>query len=139
MLAGVQTSNLIASTLGYFPGDKLGFGGKAARTQIKDWSQQGATGQYRPKGATFDYEKALTQLELPVLAISIDGDDFAPPKAIANLYGKFHPGAPITSIHVDAKAAGQKKLNHFNWVRNARYIVTKTKEWIANISKTVSS
>ena len=88
-------SNLIARGLGYFPGDQLGFGGKAARTQIRDWSHQGATGKYRPQGANFDYEAALKQLDIPVLAISIDGDQFAPWEAIAHLFGKFHPKASV--------------------------------------------
>lgn len=120
---------LITKTLGYFPGDQVGFGGLAARQHLLDWCQQGRTGQYRPAGSDFDYEAALGQLQIPTLAISIEGDDFAPAAAMKNLYGKFHPAAPVKTVVYTKAAADDPRLNHFNWARKPQGIAQLLAEW----------
>lgn len=131
-LLGTQLFGLIASGLGYFPGKKLGFGGTEARTVMRDWSRQARTGKYIIEQSDFDYEGALAELKLPVLAVSIQGDNFAPKKAIMNLYQKYHVSAPKHHHHLSPEEAGIPALNHFNWARKPSGVVQVIQSWLPN-------
>ena len=41
---GIETINVIARILGYYPGDKVGFGGREFAGVIRDWSRQSVSG-----------------------------------------------------------------------------------------------
>lgn len=129
-LLGTQSCMLISQVLGYFPGKVLGFGGTEAKSVMRDWSRQARTGAYRPANTDFDYEAALQELKLPSLVISIQGDQYAPKKAITHLYKKFHPAAPIHHHHLTPDEAGIPNLNHFNWVRQPQGISVIIQEWL---------
>ena len=133
MLMVTQFYGAIAGAFGYFPGHRLGFGGKGSKTVLQDWSRQARTGRYEPTGADFDYEKALRGLQLSVLGMTIKGDNFAPHRAMAYLYQKFHPDAEVTHLHVSAAESGLPKLNHFNWARRPGYFVRRIVEWVVTI------
>ena len=126
---GYSIFPLLSRLLGYFPGHKVGFGGKAAKTQLLDWAHVGRTGKYKIIGDNLDYEKALKQVNIPVLAVYIEGDWMSPKAAIAHLYGKFSAASPITNYTL-TKAETGVKLNHFNWVRNSDSIVEEVKKFI---------
>lgn len=127
-LFGFHVFSLMSRILGYFPGHKVGFGGKAAKTQIIDWSHVGKKGWYKLVGDSLDYEVALKELKMPVLAIYIEGDWLSPKAAMAHLYQKFNSAAPITNFTLTRAATGVQ-LNHFNWVKNSEEIVKTIKEW----------
>lgn len=131
-LFGTQLFGLISTGLGYFPGKKLGFGGTEAKTVMRDWSRQARIGKYLIEGSDFDYEGALAELKLPVLAISIQGDNFAPRQAIMNLYHKYHDSAPKDHHHLSPEEAGIPKLNHFNWARQPSGVVKVIQSWLPN-------
>lgn len=129
-LIGTQMSNLISQVLGYFPGKKIGFGGTEAKSVMRDWSRQARTGKYTVSRTDFDYEAALGQLNIPVLAISIQGDNFAPQRAIMNLYEKYHVAAPVHHHHLSPSEAGIPQLNHFNWARQPTGVVQIVNSWL---------
>ena len=127
-LLGYYLFPLLSKIVGYFPGHKVGFGGKAAKTQLIDWAHVGRTGKYKLLGDSLDYEAALQQLTMPVLAVYIEGDWLSPKAAIEHLYGKFSPKASITNFTL-TQAATRVKLNHFNWVKNGKEIATIINDW----------
>lgn len=127
-----QLANLIGQTLGYFPGHKLGFGGREARTVIKDWSKQGRSGNYILTEDDFDYESALLQIQIPLLSISIDRDWNAPQKAVEHLLQKFQ-AATIERQHVNGKEIGLEKLNHFNWAKTPDHFVKTIETWMTTL------
>jgi predicted alpha/beta hydrolase len=43
-------SSLTGPVLGYFPGARVGFGGREAAGLMRDWSHVARTGEYRPAG-----------------------------------------------------------------------------------------
>jgi len=131
-LLGYTLFPLISRIMGYFPGDKVGFGGKAGKTQLIDWAYVGRNGQYKIIGDDLDYEQALSEVKIPVLAVYIEGDWLSPKAAMAHLYGKFNPTAPITNFTLTRAATGVK-LNHFNWVKNGEKIVQTIQKWVLNI------
>lgn len=130
-LFGYYVFNLMSRIVGYFPGHKVGFGGKAAKTQMIDWSHVGKHGSYKLVGDKLDYEAALKALKMPVLAVYIEGDWMSPKAAIIHLYQKFNAAALITNFTLTRKSTGVK-LNHFNWVKNSEYIVKAIKKWITS-------
>lgn len=129
-LLGYYLFALISRIVGYFPGHKVGFGGKAAKTQLLDWSYVGRNGSYKLIGDQLDYEAALKTLKMPVLAIYIEEDWMSPKAAMEHLYQKFSPTTPITNFTLTRKATGVK-LTHFNWVKNSEGIVKTIKDWVS--------
>lgn len=128
VLAGTQAACGIASFIGYFPGRKLGFGGTEARGVICDWARQARTGRCAPSGSSLDYERLLSGLEIPVLAISFEGDFLSPDKAVDNLLAKMRR-ARVTRVHL----AGDD-LDHFQWVKSPDSLVEKIREWLPPLS-----
>jgi predicted alpha/beta hydrolase len=107
----------IARTLGFFPGDRLGFGGRQASRLMRDWSRQARTGRYEPSGATIDYERALREVRAPLLSVSVRGDHFAPRSACDGLLAKM-PGAGAHRVDLDAAWPVRRATDrHFRWAR----------------------
>lgn len=120
-----QAVGLIGRALGYFPGDKLGFGGLQPTSVMRDWSRQARTGVYAPKGAKLDYESALAEIALPVLALSVVGDGLAPEGAVERLLAKMpralhrhEPTAPDFPVK-------SKNDPHFKWARGSEVLTSR--------------
>jgi len=120
----------LSRLIGHFPGDKLGFGGREARTLMKDWGKNATSGKYILKDSNFDYEKAMGLSTTPVFTMALEGDTFAPPKACKNLDAKFHEAAPIKYLFVTKADSNIKKLNHFSWAKSPAFFYNKIKNWI---------
>ncbi|MFH8605927.1 alpha/beta fold hydrolase [Streptomyces sp. NPDC018029] len=118
-----------AAVLGRWPGTRLGFGGDQPKGVMRDWARQVRTGHYSGKGSTLDYEAALATLELPVLAVSVDGDTLAPAAALDHLLGKV-PRARLTRRHYTAQEAGDR-LDHFAWTRAGGALAKWVAAWAA--------
>lgn len=129
---GTQSARVLAALLGYFPGRRIGFGGTAARTVIRDWARNARTGEYRLTHSPHDFEMRLKALRRPVLAVSISGDGFAPPQAVDNLCRKF-PEVPLTRWHVQPGELAPEGLDHFGWVRHSGPIAARIGAWVDEI------
>jgi len=130
ILLGTQLAWGISRLLGYYPGRRLGFGGREARTMVRDWAHNARTGCYQPANCSCDLEAALERVVTPVLAIAIADDHLAPLRAIRYLCDKLK-NAPVEYLHMGADeipAAGQ---NHFAWVAHADAIVREMGLWMA--------
>lgn len=126
---GTQTARGLAALMGYFPGRRIGFGGTAARTVIRDWACNARTGDYVLTNSPHDFETRLAALRKPVLAVSIAGDGFAPPRALENLCRKF-PAAPVTRWHVQPGELAPEGLDHFGWVRHSGPVAARIRAWV---------
>lgn len=71
---------VMARALGVFPGDRVGFGGREARTLIVQWAHAGRTGAYAY--GDFDGDALLARPGPPTLAIAVVGDAWAPERAM---------------------------------------------------------
>ena len=122
----------LAKVVGHFPGKTVGFGGKEARTTMIDWGNNGRTGMYQLVDSQTDYDADLKKLVLPVIAVSLEGDDFAPQKAVRNLTGKYSPEAAITHRHLlQSETSG--KLGHFGWVKQANSVGNTLDKWMRSL------
>lgn len=125
LVVGAAAMSLTATVAGFWPGDRFDVGGfgRQSKVLIADWSRFARTGLIRPAGADVDYEERLGRLALPVLSISVAGDDLAPRRSIRNLVGKL-PRATVTTWHQS------EPLGHNGWIRNCTSTVERIVSWL---------
>ncbi|GIV32546.1 MAG: hypothetical protein KatS3mg031_0081 [Chitinophagales bacterium] len=134
VLFATQFFRLLASAVGYFPGDKIGFGGVGAKTVMHDWSYTARTGRYKVSRSAFDYEPAFKKITVPVLAISFSRDDLTPPRATKHLCGKMSSAA-IEYACLDMHPASGRHYSHYNWVKQNDEVVNLIKNWMYKHNK----
>lgn len=132
ILIATQFASMVARSIGYFPGKKVGFGGTEARGLIGDWSRQSCTGNYVLKDDPFDYEQALKTVTLPVLAISFEGDTFAPFRAVEHLLYKMKI-AKKEHLYLQSSDPRNDGFTHFNWAKKPKNIVSIVSEWMERV------
>lgn len=76
---------------------------------IRDWAHGAHTSHFPPLSGV-DLEPAMSRLTTPVLAISIEKDQYTPQPTMDHVLGKL-PAAAIARQHVDAGS------DHFSWAR----------------------
>ncbi|MCF8168636.1 MAG: alpha/beta fold hydrolase [Rhodoferax sp.] len=109
-------SDIICPVLGYFPGSRIGFGGREAAGVMRDWSHVARTGEYRPLGSALDYEALMRSLSVPVLAVTFAADAWSPALAAKGLLNKV---ADRTQTHLVWSAADTSgvALDHYSWLK----------------------
>ncbi|MGW4382211.1 alpha/beta hydrolase family protein [Kitasatospora sp. NPDC004531] len=127
VLANTQLLALIATLWGYWPGHRLGFGGRQPARLMRDWARLGRTGRFAPAGADLDYEQALAALDLPVLAVSLPDDRLAPAGAVDHLVGKL-PAAKVERRH--HRPAPGEAGDHVRWARSGGGIAELIADWL---------
>lgn len=132
VLFGSQLYAMIARTLGFFPGDLLGFAGREAKSQMLDWAHNARTGRWQLRGSVRDWEAALAEVELPVLAVSLDGDDYAPHGAVDRQVAKLARASVerLRLTHADTPA---ELLHHFRWARTPAPLVERLDAWLRRV------
>ena len=78
--AATWTCGALARTLGVFPGDKVGFGGREPRTLMVQWAHAAQTGRYAL--GDFDGDALLARPGPATLAIRVEGDAWAPERSM---------------------------------------------------------
>lgn len=113
---GTRTMAAVSRLLGWYPGHRLGFGGKQPRQLILDWARMARDRRYHARGSTIDYEAELARLPLEVLALSIESDLDAPPAAVDAVVDKL-PAERLTRRHLTAAELAPRALDHQRWAR----------------------
>lgn len=114
VLPFTQTIAVATRLLGVWPG--WGFGGRQARGVIRDWAYTARTGRF-PQMDGVDTEAALRGLRTPVLALSVDNDQYTPHETLDHLCAKL-TNAPITRERHPAGPTGNR-IDHFTWARES--------------------
>ncbi len=117
-----------SALLGYWPG--WGFGGRQARGVIRDWAATARTGRF-PSIDGVDVDAALAAVQTPILAISVDHDQYTPHETLDHLCDKL-PSAPVRRERYTAARAG-RRLDHFTWVRDADPIAARVAGFAAEL------
>jgi len=123
VLAFAETLRAVCAVTGYWPG--WGFGGRQSRGVIQDWAHTARRGEFATRLGLAD---RLADIRLPVLAISVDTDQYTPPSTTELLVGKL-TGAQVTRRHLTTAEAGAA-LDHFRWVRSAPAVVERVSAWL---------
>lgn len=127
-LAGAQAIVLAGRVLGYWPGDRLGFGGRQPAAVMRDWAHTVRTGRYRAATGSFDYETALLKYRGDVLAISVEHDVFAPQTATEALLAKV-PAARVARQTYAASRGTSRPGAHFTWVKDQPGLTGIIAQW----------
>lgn len=101
---------------GYYPGSKVGFGGREARQLILDWRHLIEDNSFNVKGINRNLNTIVAQYSGPLTAISFTHDEYAPPKSVNALLSKFS-NASIRKITVSAKDLDNVPADHFKWAK----------------------
>jgi len=116
--------------LGWFPGDKVGFGGRQARTLITDWAALGRTGRFHAGGLDVDHR--LQAAERAVLAIHVTGDQLAPETSTAHLLSKM-PRAAVTQHRIAPPPFPGKLDPHFRWLRTPEPVADRVASFFGEV------
>ncbi|WP_405134417.1 alpha/beta fold hydrolase [Nocardia sp. NBC_01388] len=124
-LLGSAAVSLTAGLAGFWPGDTMiaGSFGRQPKLLISDWARLARSGKFQPAGADIDYEERIGRLKLPVLSITITGDDLTPPGSARQLLDKL-PKAAITTWHNPAP------LGHNGWISDPDSTVDYVEKWL---------
>lgn len=120
---------LISKMLGYYPGNRIGFGNVEAAGVMRDWQHTATTGKFAAHGSEYDYEQSMANSTKPVLGITYEGDTSAPPLALQYLTSKFKK-APVKLLHLKLTDTTQKKYNHYSWAREPHLSFSVIDNWI---------
>ncbi|WP_326782946.1 alpha/beta hydrolase family protein [Streptomyces sp. NBC_00151] len=134
VLASTQLVALIATLWGFWPGHRLGFGGRQPARLMRDWARICRTGRFVPAGADIDYEARLGAVTLPVLAVSVAGDHLAPAGAVDRLCAKL-PAAEVQRWHY--RPDGGERIDHVRWARRGAGVAERISGWLAEREATV--
>ena len=128
----VHAIALVARLLPWYPGHRLGFGGRQSRRWMRDWTHNALRGGYRlhRPGRAGHRQPALAAVELPLLAVGIDGDSVAPREAQRALLSLL-PHARIDELCVGAGAQDSPWARHFSWARQPGAVVAACCDWLA--------
>ncbi|MGS2617217.1 alpha/beta hydrolase family protein [Micromonospora sp. LZ34] len=117
-----------ARLLGVWPG--WGFGGRQARGVIRDWAHTARTGRF-PQLDGVDAEAAVRAVRTPVLAVSVDDDQYTPHATMDQLCAKL-VATPVVRERYTVAEAGAP-LNHFTWVRAATPLAARVAAFAAGL------
>jgi predicted alpha/beta hydrolase len=124
VLAMTQAIRAAAALLRVWPG--WGFGGRQARGVIRDWAYTARTGRF-PTLAGVDPAAAVAEVRTPVLAVSLERDQYTPAPTLDHLVGKL-AAAPVQREHYDGTA------DHFQWARSAGPVADRVASFVAEVT-----
>jgi predicted alpha/beta hydrolase len=124
---GLRTVRTIDQLLRFFPGDKLGFGGRQPLNMMLDWTHEALTGRYRVAGDAADYDGDLEQLDMPVLFVSLRGDALVP-RPSADYLARKLTRARVAQIELSPEDGNA--YHHFRWVKQPAPILAHVDHWI---------
>ena len=127
--AAYALAPVLAATLGYLPGRRIGFGGNEARGVIRDWARSGRRGRYAAAGMAVDFEQQLGQLSLPVLALRLGDDWLGPAASLEWLLAKMPRSRRALDVLTPQTLEGA--ADHFSWMKAPRPVASRIADWLA--------
>jgi predicted alpha/beta hydrolase len=125
---GVRFVRTTIGVLGYWPGHRMGFGGRQPKGLMADWAFEATHGRYRLAGDPTDYEAALATLGPPTLLIGLEADSMIPPAAVAYLASRL----PTEVEH--RMLTGDHARDHFLWARRSpELMIDEIENWLGRI------
>ena len=126
LIAGVP---FLTALLGYYPGQRLGFGGREARRLMADWLVMARENRYSAAGMEReDLERRVREDDGPVLSIYCDRDSLAPLAAIEGVNRRLR-GGRVVRFEITSEALGAR-ADHLSWARQPALAAQAMVRWI---------
>lgn len=125
-----QLVPVITALLGYFPGEKLGFGGREYRQLMMDWRCWALKGGYDFPSVS-GVEDVIASYTGPALSIGFEKDTYISDDALAYSRSCLS-GAQLEEIMLGREEQGTY-LGHFEWAKAPAGVVSKIVSWMQNI------
>lgn len=106
----------ITALVGHFPGKRLGFAGREASGQMRDWALTARRGDYRIPHLGDRLHEGMQRFDGHVCAVGFAHDWLAPPASLANLR-RLVPNAQWSETTLGHDAFQNAKADHFGWLR----------------------
>ena len=129
-MLGLRMIRLVTQVLGYFPGETLGFAGTESKNMMLDMTHESLWPTYKVQNGTMPYNQLLTELSLPVLILSLEGDSMVPSTCAQTLANKLKTAA-VERRTLLARDHGLERFNHFKWARQPAPVVEAVSGWLA--------
>ena len=128
----IQMARLLTEVLGYYPGQRLKFGGNEGRRCVRDWSHSALTGQFVIGGSALDVEQRIAQVITPVLSIWFQQDPLISVEGWQYLLDKM----PRAEKRVETMGSPplQVPADHFAWMKAPAPVV----EALLKMNKTLN-
>ena len=121
---------LLTRAFGYYPGEKVGFGGREARRLMHDWLQLARHNRYAADGLDEDLEAGIRRFNKPLLLLRMADDDFAPKAAMDAIRARYS-SAEVSERVLDATALGDR-ADHLRWVRTPQAVAREVRDWLTS-------
>ena len=118
----------LTALLGYYPGDKIGFGGRESRRLMSDWLVMARFNRYEARGIDVDIESAVQAGACPLLSIYCDRDKLAPLHGIEAVTRRL-PEYEIHWFEITSDALGAR-ADHISWSRQPTIAAETIGRWI---------
>lgn len=118
---------LFAVLPGYYPGDRIGFGGREYLQLMRNWCQWARTGRFDFDGCSGCAERVAGYTG-PVLSIALDGDDYASAKGISRALEPF-VNASVSRVILGQAEQGQYR-GHADWARQPDGVARRILDWL---------
>ena len=116
-------------TLGYYPGHRIGFGGREAAGLMRDWSVLARENRYRAAGLDQDLEAGIRAWRGRMLLLRPADDALVPPAAAQSVAERF-AAAQTVQITLSAAQIGAA-ADHYRWVREPQAAAAAIAAWWA--------
>ncbi len=117
---------------GYYPGDRVGFGGREARRLMADWRDLAKHDVYVARGLDENLEAGINAYRGPVLALRMAEDPYAPKEAMDSVCDRFQNARIDRQLFTAAQL--NDRADHFRWARSPTAVVKAISDWLDNNS-----
>lgn len=132
MRLGITVIDTLSRLLPWYPGRWIGFGGDQPRRLMRDWSALARSGDFSGMTGLADAEAQLRAAAPPVLALSVEGDDYAPPSATDALLAKLPRAAIERAVFATPTLQSLPPARrHVAWLREPAPVVEHVVRWLA--------
>lgn len=129
LIAAFATVSVLSRLFGYFPGQRVGFAGREARSVMLDWARSGLSGHYRHAWPDGDLDAELRRCTLPVVAMHLRDDGYAPSSSLTELLSRL-PAAAIRRHDLVPADFASARAEHFSWLKDPQPVATRVVAFI---------
>ncbi|MBL8329947.1 MAG: alpha/beta hydrolase [Rubrivivax sp.] len=115
--------SLTGPLLGYFPGERVGFGGRQPRRLMDEWALLARLGKFEIAGRNLLEPHSEAARRIPVHSLSLPLDTYAPRAATEHLLQLAHVGPEAVE-----RFEGPGPLGHFDWLKEPQGLAARMHE-----------